>query len=166
MADRFAGWFLLVSLTVAGAAWAITGDAVRDGALTMFVALDGRAAGAIVLDDPLRADAPRTIRVLRRSGIRRVELVTGDRADVAESVGAIIGVDEVRAPARPDVRLGPMTSPIPAPDRPRWRRLRRGPCPEVERRTGRQGGWFRRRRCEAVDVSMAIIDELHARPGR
>ncbi len=72
-----------------------------DGALTMFVAIDGEPAGAVVLDDPLRADAPRTIRALRASGIRRVEMVTGDRADVAESVGAVIGVDVVLAERTP-----------------------------------------------------------------
>ena len=72
-----------------------------DGALTMFVAVDGEPVGAMVLDDPIRADAPRTIRALRRSGIQRVEMVTGDRADVAESVGAIIGVDLVLAERTP-----------------------------------------------------------------
>jgi heavy metal translocating P-type ATPase len=72
-----------------------------DGALTMFVAVDGAPLGAIVLDDPLRADAPRTIRALRRGGIRRVELVTGDRADVADSVGAVVGVDAVLAERSP-----------------------------------------------------------------
>jgi heavy metal translocating P-type ATPase len=76
-----------------------------DGALTMFVSLDDQAVGAIVLDDPLRSDAPRTLRALRRSGIRRVELVTGDRADVAESVGAVIGVDVVLAERTPSEKV-------------------------------------------------------------
>jgi heavy metal translocating P-type ATPase len=80
-----------------------------DGALTMFVALDNKPAGAIVLDDPLRADAPRTIRALRRSGIRRVEMVTGDRADVAESVGAVLGVDSVLAERTPAEKVEAVT---------------------------------------------------------
>lgn len=79
----------------------VTRRADLDGALTMFVGIDGRAVGALVLDDALRADAPRTIRALRRSGIRRVEMVTGDRADVAEAVGAVIGVDAVLAGCSP-----------------------------------------------------------------
>ena len=72
-----------------------------DGVLTMFVGIGGEPAGAIVLEDPIRADAPRTIRRLRASGIRRVVMVTGDRADVAETVGAVIGVDDVLAERTP-----------------------------------------------------------------
>ena len=67
----------------------------------MFVGIGGEPAGAIVLEDPIRADAPRTIRRLRASGIRRVVMVTGDRADVAETVGAVIGVDDVLAERSP-----------------------------------------------------------------
>lgn len=73
------------------------------GAITVFVAIDGRAAGAFLLEDPIRPDAPRMLRALRRAGIERIVLVTGDRAEVAESVGRIMGVDDVRAgqdPAR------------------------------------------------------------------
>ena len=97
---------------VGKAAWIVTGPlpgwarAVRrradlDGALTVFVRVDGRAAGAIILDDPIRPDAARTIRTLRRGGLRRVVMVTGDRTDVAQTVGAVIGVDEVLAERSP-----------------------------------------------------------------
>ena len=67
----------------------------------MFVALDGTPVGALLLRDPIRADAARTIRRLRRSGIDRVVMLTGDRADAAESVGAILGVDIVLAERTP-----------------------------------------------------------------
>jgi heavy metal translocating P-type ATPase len=73
----------------------------RDGMLSIFVAVDGRPVGALLLDDPVRSDAARTIRRLRRAGIRRVVMVTGDRAEVAETVGAIIGVDTVLAERTP-----------------------------------------------------------------
>ncbi|HUX05427.1 MAG TPA: heavy metal translocating P-type ATPase [Acidimicrobiales bacterium] len=76
-----------------------------EGALTVFVAVDGVPAGVLVLDDPLRPDAARTIRALRRGGIKRVVLVTGDRADVAETIGAVIGVDEVLAERSPQEKL-------------------------------------------------------------
>ena len=58
-----------------------------DGALTVFVAVDGVPAGALVLDDPVRPDAARTIRALRDGGISRIVMVTGDRAEVADTVG-------------------------------------------------------------------------------
>lgn len=72
-----------------------------DGALTVFVRVDGEPVGAILLDDPIRPDAARTVRRLRQGGVRRVVMVTGDRADVAETVGAVIGVDQVLAERSP-----------------------------------------------------------------
>jgi len=76
-----------------------------DGALTVFVAIDGEPAGVMVFDDPLRPDASRTLRSLRRDGITRIVMVTGDRAEVAETVGAVIGVDEVLAERTPAGKL-------------------------------------------------------------
>ena len=76
-----------------------------DGSLTVFVAVDGDPAGVLVLDDPVRPDAARTIRSLRRSGISRVVMVSGDRPEVAETVGAVIGVDEVLAERSPAEKL-------------------------------------------------------------
>ncbi|MGZ4737760.1 MAG: heavy metal translocating P-type ATPase [Ilumatobacteraceae bacterium] len=72
-----------------------------DGALTVFVAIDGVAIAALILTDPIRPDAAHTIRRLRRSGITRVVMVTGDRAEVAASVGRMIGVDDVQAQQTP-----------------------------------------------------------------
>jgi heavy metal translocating P-type ATPase len=87
--------------------WAKTArrQARLDGALTVFVAVDGVPAGVLVLDDPVRADAARTIRALRAGGISRIVLVTGDRAEVAGTVGAVIGVDEVLAERTPAEKL-------------------------------------------------------------
>src|SRR5215813_7850786 len=72
-----------------------------DGALTVFVAVDSAPAGVLLLDDPVRPDAGRTIRSLRANGINRVVMVTGDRADIAAKVGVVIGVDEVLAERTP-----------------------------------------------------------------
>ncbi len=82
-------------------AHAVRRRADLDGALTVFVRVDGAPIGAIVLDDPIRPDAARTIRRLRRGGVQRVVMVTGDRSDVAQTVGAVIGVDEVLAERSP-----------------------------------------------------------------
>jgi heavy metal translocating P-type ATPase len=76
-----------------------------DGALTVFVAIEDKPAGVLVLDDPVRPDAARTIRALRAGGIRRIVMVTGDRAEVAETVGAIIGVDDVLSERTPGEKL-------------------------------------------------------------
>ncbi len=76
-----------------------------DGALTVFVAVDGQGAGVLIMDDPVRSDAGRTIRALRKGGIRRIVMITGDRADVADTVGTVIGVDEVLAERTPAEKL-------------------------------------------------------------
>ncbi len=88
-------------------AWArqVHRRAELDDSLTVFVAIDGRSAGAFLLHDPIRPDAPRMVRALRRAGIRRVVLVTGDRADIADMVGRIVGVDAVLADCDPATKL-------------------------------------------------------------
>ncbi len=76
-----------------------------DGSLTVFAAVDGEPAGAFLLEDPIRPDAPRMVRALRDAGITRVVLVTGDRADIADTVGRIVGVDTVLADCDPADKL-------------------------------------------------------------
>lgn len=75
--------------------------AMLDGTSCVFIGVDGAVAGAIVIDDPIRPDSPRVIRTLRRAGFRRVIMVTGDHPDVAESVGAALGVDRIMSERTP-----------------------------------------------------------------
>ena len=72
-----------------------------DGSSCVFIAVDGEVTGALLIDDPIRPDTPRVIRSLRRAGIRRVVMVTGDHPDVAESVGAALGVDRILSERAP-----------------------------------------------------------------
>lgn len=76
-----------------------------DGSLTVVVSLDDEPAGVLVFEDPLRLEATRTIRALRRDGVSRIVMVSGDRVEVAETVGAIIGVDDVLAERTPAEKL-------------------------------------------------------------
>jgi heavy metal translocating P-type ATPase len=76
-----------------------------DGSLTIFVNIDGEPAGVLLMEDPIRPDAPRMVRALRAAGIAHIALVTGDRADIAESVGRVVGVDAVYADRDPDKKL-------------------------------------------------------------
>jgi heavy metal translocating P-type ATPase len=84
--------------------------AALDESLTVFVSVDGEPAGAFLLEDPIRPDAPRMVRALRQSGISRVVLVTGDRADIADMVGRIVGVDTVLADCDPADKLAAVTA--------------------------------------------------------
>ena len=64
-------------------------------ALTVFVAVDGTPAGAILLADELRREAPRAIQSLRACGVSRIIMVTGDRAETADAIGAALDLDAV-----------------------------------------------------------------------
>ncbi len=74
---------------------------VTDGVMTVYVEVDDRLTGALVLEDPVRPDATRTLRALRRSGFRRMVMASGDRAAVADAVGAAVGADEVLSQRSP-----------------------------------------------------------------
>ncbi|MFM5951866.1 MAG: heavy metal translocating P-type ATPase [Micrococcales bacterium] len=73
--------------------------------LQICVDRDGEVIGVIDLEDPIREETVDTIKDLRRLGIDRILLVTGDRKPAADSVGAIVGVDEVFAECRPEDKL-------------------------------------------------------------
>lgn len=77
----------------------------REGCSTMAVVVDDKPAGIILLTDELRTDAPRALRAFRRAGVDRVVMVTGDRLEVAEPIGASIGVDQVFADRTPAEKL-------------------------------------------------------------
>jgi heavy metal translocating P-type ATPase len=64
-------------------------------ALSVFVSVDGRAIGALLLADELRKETPRAVQSLREAGVARIVMVTGDRADAAETIGAGLDLDAV-----------------------------------------------------------------------
>ena len=86
-----------------GAGWAATvsGRARLDGAAVAWLTVDGEVAGAVLLRDPLRRDASRTLRRLRAAGLRRLIMLTGDRAEPAREIGTVLGLDDVRAEQTP-----------------------------------------------------------------
>jgi heavy metal translocating P-type ATPase len=66
-------------------------------ALSVFVSIDGRTVGALLLADELRRETPRAIQNLRTAGITRIVMLTGDRADAAETIAAALDLDAVLA---------------------------------------------------------------------
>jgi Cu+-exporting ATPase len=70
------------------------------GATAVYVAVDGRAAGLIVVADAIKATTPEAIAALRQAGIE-VVMLTGDDAGTARAVGAALGVDDVIADVLP-----------------------------------------------------------------
>jgi heavy metal translocating P-type ATPase len=70
-------------------------------ALSVFVAVGGRTIGAVLLADELRRETPRAVQSLRTAGVARIVMVTGDRADAAETIGAALDLDAVLAEREP-----------------------------------------------------------------
>jgi heavy metal translocating P-type ATPase len=74
-------------------------------ALSIFVSLEGRLIGAILLADELRRETPRAMQTLRSAGVSRIVMVTGDRADAAETIGAALDLDAVLAERVPSDKV-------------------------------------------------------------
>ena len=69
----------------------------RQGKTTVVVGDAAGAIGVIAVSDPLRAGAAEAIAELRRLGVSKVTMLTGDNAETAAAVAAQAGVDDVRA---------------------------------------------------------------------
>ena len=72
-----------------------------DTAAIAWVSSDKEPVGAVLLRDPLRRNAPRTVRRLRAAGFTRLIMLTGDRAEPAREVAMVLGLDEVYAEQSP-----------------------------------------------------------------
>jgi heavy metal translocating P-type ATPase len=79
-------------------------------ALIVFVAVEGRPIGALLLADELRSDTPRAIRVLREAGVARIVMITGDRAAAAQAIGAALDLDAVLADRVPSDKVDAVRS--------------------------------------------------------
>lgn len=76
-----------------------------EGCSGVFVSIDGRLAGALLLADEIRPETPRALRLLRKAGVNRLVMVSGDRAEVAETIAAVLGVDGVLAERSPQEKV-------------------------------------------------------------
>lgn len=74
-------------------------------ALTVFVALEGRVIGVLLFADELRRETPRAIQALRRVGVAKIVMVTGDRAEPAETIAAALDLDAVLADRVPSDKV-------------------------------------------------------------
>lgn len=89
--------------TAIGGHWAraALNRAALDSAAIAWLVVDDRLTAAILLRDPLRRHAPRTVRRLRRAGLDRLVMLTGDRPEPAREVATVLGLDEVYAGQSP-----------------------------------------------------------------
>jgi Cd2+/Zn2+-exporting ATPase len=72
---------------------------------TVHVARNGQYIGRAMISDRLRPDVPTALARLRRLGIRRLAMLTGDHRSVAESLGERLGIDTVKAELLPHEKV-------------------------------------------------------------
>ncbi|WP_334004979.1 heavy metal translocating P-type ATPase [Burkholderia cepacia] len=101
------GKFEYVSAFATNAPWsgAFLARVVSEGGAAVFVGVDGVMIGAIQMADQVRLETPRALRLLKREGVERLVMLTGDRRDIAQAVGELLGVTDVRAEQTPTDKL-------------------------------------------------------------
>ncbi len=72
----------------------------QDGAIALYLAVEGRLAGLIAVADPIKPTTPKALDRLRARGIRIV-MLTGDTCTTAEAIGRRLGISEVEAEVSP-----------------------------------------------------------------
>ncbi|HEY8295344.1 MAG TPA: HAD-IC family P-type ATPase, partial [Micrococcaceae bacterium] len=79
----------------------IEGAALSSGQLAVYVSVDGRFAGTLVMSDPLRGNARATLAELRRLGVGESLILTGDAQATADHIAAEVGISRVQAECLP-----------------------------------------------------------------
>ena len=68
----------------------------------LFMAIGGRLAAVICIEDSIRAEAPAVVEELRSLGISKIVMMTGDSRRTAAAVAKLVGVDEYKAEVLPE----------------------------------------------------------------
>ena len=76
-----------------------------EGSTVVLVEHNGRLLGAVAVRDELRPEAADVVGALRRLGIRRVDMLTGDNRRTADALGQQAAVDEVHAELLPEDKV-------------------------------------------------------------
>ena len=71
----------------------------------LYVAIEGKYAGYILIADKIKEDSKKTIAELKKNNIKRTIMLTGDRKEVGEAVAKEIGLDKVYTELLPDGKV-------------------------------------------------------------
>ena len=71
-------------------------DELSDDCMGTFIAIDGQIAARIVLRDLPRPNSAAALDELRRLGVKRLTMLTGDKPTAAKKIAAQVGIDDVR----------------------------------------------------------------------
>ena len=71
----------------------------------LYVAIDNKFAGYIVIADKIKDDSKETIEILKENGIKKTVMLTGDKKQVGENVANKLGLDEAYTELLPDGKV-------------------------------------------------------------
>ncbi|MCL2140818.1 MAG: cadmium-translocating P-type ATPase [Dehalococcoidia bacterium] len=71
----------------------------------VYVAVDGVFVGSVVIADEIRPDSLQTIAALKRLGVKKVAMLTGDNQQIAEAVAKMLEIDEVHSGLLPHEKV-------------------------------------------------------------
>lgn len=68
----------------------------------IYLAVGGKLAGVLCINDPPRAEAAEAVELMKKSGIENVVMLTGDSSSAAEKIAQQLGITEVHAQVLPE----------------------------------------------------------------
>ena len=72
----------------------------------LYLAIEGKLAAVICIEDPLRKEAASVVRALHRAGIKNIVMMTGDSERIAGAIAKKVGVDEYYSEVLPEDKAG------------------------------------------------------------
>ena len=75
------------------------------GRTALVVIRNGVCVGGIAVADTLRSDAPEAVESLRKTGISRIVMLTGDQDTTGRAIGSQVGIDEIETELMPEAKL-------------------------------------------------------------
>lgn len=76
-----------------------------DAGTTLYVAIEGKYAGYILIADKIKDDGAKAIKDLKKNNIKQTIMLTGDRKNVGENVAKELGLDKVYTELLPDGKV-------------------------------------------------------------
>ena len=74
----------------------------RNGCSIIYLAIGGKLAGFIGIDDPARKEAKKMIADMKKEGVKHIIMLTGDSQNAAEAVSKALGITEYRSQVLPE----------------------------------------------------------------
>lgn len=72
---------------------------------SVYLSRDGIFCGSIIISDTIKEESYEAVKNLKRAGVKRTIMLTGDKKEVGQAVGERLGLDEVHAELLPDGKV-------------------------------------------------------------